>query len=275
MADQPSVRQSAAERPGAVSHGSSRAVLRTTTDQVEADASPADQGAADSPDSWGPRRALDQLSILHEAVRFIDEHGVQNLTMRRLGSRLGVEAMALYRYIPGREQLLDGVVEVVMDELYSDTMRPADQSATWTEYLQRMAHGVRTLALTHPQVFPLVATRPPAAPWLRPPLRSLRWVEGFMEGLVHHGFNGRTSVTVYRAFSTFLLGHLLLETSTLGGEMGLSEEEDTEFIESNNLDNYPMVTKFSAALSANAYQDEFEESLEDLLDRLAPLHHHG
>jgi AcrR family transcriptional regulator len=221
-----------------------------------------------------PRRALDQISILHEAVNFIDEHGVQNLTMRRLGSRLGVEAMALYRYVPGREQLLDGVVEVVMDELYTATMRPADISATWTEYLQRMAHGVRKLALTHPQVFPLVATRPPAAPWLRPPLRSLRWVEAFLEGLVHHGFNGTASVTVYRAFSTFLLGHLLLETSTLGGEMGLSEEDDTEFIESNDLDLYPMVTQFSHVLSRDAYQDEFEESLEDLLDRLTPLHHH-
>jgi AcrR family transcriptional regulator len=194
--------------------------------------------------------------------------------MRRLGSRLGVEAMALYRYVPGREQLLDGVVEVVMDELYTATMRPADISATWTEYLQRMAHGVRKLALTHPQVFPLVATRPPASPWLRPPLRSLRWVEAFLEGLVHHGFNGTASVTVYRAFSTFLLGHLLLETSTLGGEMGLSEEEDTEFIESNDLDLYPMVTEFSDVLSRDAYQDEFEESLEDLLDRLTPLHHH-
>jgi AcrR family transcriptional regulator len=218
-----------------------------------------------------PRRALDQLSILNEAVRFIDEHGVQNLTMRRLGSRLGVEAMALYRYVPGREQLLDGVVEVVMDELYTDTMSSADISATWTEYLQRMAHGVRKLALAHPQVFPLVATRPPAAPWLRPPLRSLRWVEAFMEGLVQHGFEGRPSVTVYRAFSTFLLGHLLLETSTLGGEMGLSEDDDTEFLETNDLREYPMVTRYSADLSADAYEDEFEESLEDLLDRLAQL----
>lgn len=219
-----------------------------------------------------PRRTLDQMTILHEAVRFIDEQGVQNLTMRRLGARLGVEAMALYRYVPGREQLLDGVVEVVMDELYADSMQSADVSATWTEYLQRMAHSVRQLGLTHPQVFPLLATRPPAAPWLRPPLRSLRWVEAFLEGLVHHGFDGPTSVTVYRAFSTFLLGHLLLETSTLGGEMGLSEEEDTEFIESNDLENYPMVTEFSTILSADAYEEEFEESLEDLLERLARLH---
>jgi hypothetical protein len=56
--------------------------------------------------------------------------------------------------------------------------------------------------------------------------------------------------------------------------MGLSEEEDTEFIESNDLDLYPMVTEFSDVLSRDAYQDEFEESLEDLLDRLTPLHHH-
>lgn len=219
-----------------------------------------------------PRRGLDQMSILNEAIRFIDEQGVQHLTMRRLGARLGVEAMALYRYVPGREQLLDGVVEVVMDELYADTMQPGDISNSWTEYLQRMAHGVRRLALVHPRVFPLVATRPPAAPWLRPPLRSLRWVEAFLEGLVHHGFNGRASVQVYRAFSTFLLGHLLLETATLGGELGLSEEDDTEFIESNDLDHYPMVTEFSQVLSADAYEDEFEESLEDLLDRLAQLH---
>ncbi len=219
-----------------------------------------------------PRRNLDQLTILHEAIRFIDEQGVQHLTMRRLGSRLGVEAMALYRYVPGREHLLDGVVEVVMDELYADTMKPGDISNSWTEYLQRMAHGVRRLALAHPQVFPLVTTRPPAAPWLRPPLRSLRWVEAFLEGLVHHGFDGRASVQVYRAFSTFLLGHLLLETATLGGEMGLSVEDDTEFIESNDLDKYPMVTEFAPILAADAYEDEFEEALEDLLDRLAELH---
>jgi AcrR family transcriptional regulator len=251
------------------------------TDETESSGVLADRPLAPSPPPDGgavgltPRKTLDQLSILHEAIRFIDEFGVQNLTMRRLGSRLGVEAMALYRYVPGREQLLDGVVEVVMDELYTDTMTAADVSRTWTEYLQRMAHSVRKLALTHPQVFPLVATRPPAAPWLRPPLRSLRWVEAFLKGLQHHGFAGGASVTVYRAFSTFLLGHLLLETSTLGGEMGLSEEEDTEFIESNDLNRYPTVTAYSAELSRDAYEDEFEESLEDLLDRLDRLHKAG
>ena len=69
-----------------------------------------------------------------------------------------------------------------------------------------MAHGVRTIAIEHPNIFPLVASRPPAAPWLRPPLRSLRWVEAFLVGLHHYGFSHELSVLTYRAFSTFLLG---------------------------------------------------------------------
>ena len=53
---------------------------------------------------------LDRERILQAAIDFIDEHGLAALTMRRLGASLGVEAMALYRYVPGREDLLDGVV---------------------------------------------------------------------------------------------------------------------------------------------------------------------
>ena len=181
------------------------------------------------------RRALDRMTILQEAVRFIDDHGRDRLTMRRLGAELGVEAMALYRYVPGREQLLDGVVEVVMNELYEKTLS-GDRVDTWQEYLQHTAHAVREVSIEHPKIFPLIASRPPAAPWLRPPLRSLRWVEDFLEGLAYHGFSSQDSVMAYRAFSTFLLGHLLLESSnSMPGTPEISEEDDVEFIESNDL----------------------------------------
>ena len=217
------------------------------------------------------RLPLDQMRILREAVDFIDERGLAMLTMRRLGAQLGVEAMALYRYVPGREQLLDGVVELVMDELYRDAMDrlPAQN---WQEYLQQMAHAVRKLALRHPRIFPLVATRPPAAPWLRPPLRSLRWVESFLEHLQGYGFDSVNMVKVYRAFATFLLGQLLLESSTaITPEGELSVSEDIEFIETNDLNAYPLVTEYAPMLSQDAYGDEFEEALEDLINRVEPL----
>ena len=212
------------------------------------------------------RRSLDRKQILREAVRLIDEHGRERLTMRRLGGVLGVEAMALYRYVPGREQLLDGVVEFVMNELYERTMT-TDKPSSWQEYLQKMAHGVRDVAVAHPRVFPLVATRPPAAPWLRPPLRSLRWVEGFLEGLAKFGFSDLDSVLIYRAFSTFLLGHLLLESATVD-QMVDSVEEDIEFYESNRLSDYPRLQALGRQLSEDGYANEFEDSLEDLINRI-------
>lgn len=126
------------------------------------------------------RGNLGRELIIAEAVRFIDQSGEDRLTMRRLGAELNVEAMALYRYVPGREQLLDGIVEYVMNELYDATMT-GELTSSWQEYLQQTARGVRTVATAHPRIFPMVAVRPPAAPWLRPPLRSLRWVESFLD----------------------------------------------------------------------------------------------
>ena len=76
------------------------------------------------------------------------------------------------------------------------------------------------MALAHPKAFPLVASRPVEAPWLRPPLRSLTWVEAFLDGLIAEGFSDEAAVAAYRAFTSFLLGHLLLEVAMLGADVG-------------------------------------------------------
>lgn len=162
------------------------------------------------------------------AVEMIDDRGLRELTMRSLGARLSVEAMTLYRHVPSREALLDAIVEAVVDELYGDPDVYIEPRDGWQDYLMRLAHGVRRIALAHPQVFPLVATRPPAAPWVRPPLRSLRWVESFLQALLKSGFSDRGAVAAYRAFSSFLLGHLLLEVFSGGVDTGPVEEADPD-----------------------------------------------
>jgi AcrR family transcriptional regulator len=218
-----------------------------------------------------PRGSLDRRRILGAAVEFIDEHGIDALTMRRLGAVLGVEAMALYRYVPSREQLLDGVVETVVDELYGDPDVHMQATSGWQDYLQRLAHGVRRIALAHPAVFPLVATRPPAAPWVRPPLRSLRWVESFLDTMTSSGFSDVTAVAAYRAYTSFLLGHLLLEISQRG--VPISSRDDTEPADTpeTDLGLYPSVVGLQELLSKDESVAEFEESLENLLDRLGRL----
>jgi AcrR family transcriptional regulator len=217
------------------------------------------------------RPRLDRGRILAAGVEFVERHGVRELTMRRLGRELGVEAMSLYRHVPSRESLLDGIVETVVDELYSDPEVSAEPVHGWQDYLLRLAHGLRRLALARPQVFPLVATRPPEAPWVRPPLRSLRWVESFLAALTSSGFTDRAAVDAYRAFSSFLLGHLLLEVSARGADAGPVEEPEPRPPRAADLSGYPLLQRFRELLSEDRSEQEFEESLKQLLGRLEAL----
>lgn len=213
------------------------------------------------------RVPLSRERILAEALAFIDDDGVGALTMRRLGARLGVEAMSLYRYVPGREDLLDGVVDTLVTELDRDSDVLKTPVHGWQDFLQRMAHGVRRMAIAHPRAFPLIASTPPEAPWLRPPLRSVRWVETFLSGLLSEGFDDDQAVAVYRAFTSFLLGNLLLEVSHRGGAVGpldLVEEE----VPPHGLRDAPTVERLSELLADDRSLQEFEESLESLIDRI-------
>lgn len=227
----------------------------------DGDAEVVDKGSAPS-----ARVPLSRGRIVSSAIDFIDEEGLAGLTMRKLGERLGVEAMAMYRYVPSREKLLDAVVEQILEQLVDDDEVFTSPQNGWQDFLMRMAHGIRKVALTHPKVFPLVASRPLEAPWLRPPLRSLDWVEHFLNGLLSEGFDRASAAGAYRAFSSFLLGHLLLEVATHGADVGPLDvlEEDHP----HDLSQYPTVKSLERELSEDHANIEFEDSLEQLLARM-------
>jgi TetR/AcrR family transcriptional regulator, tetracycline repressor protein len=222
------------------------------------------------------RRTLSRELIIETAVDFVDEHGLTALTMRRLGKQLGVEAMSLYRYVNGREDLLEGIVDHMVAELHvrRDDEQPHPANG-WQAYLQWLAHAVRALAREHPNVFPLIATRHPAAPWLLPPLRSLHVVEDFLTTLISRGFSDARAVMAYRAFSSFLLGYLLLEATVQGAKTSPPEEplDEGESDVPNadqelDLDKFPHIRRLQTQLSEDHAAAEFEQALEDLLDRL-------
>jgi AcrR family transcriptional regulator len=250
--------------PGPADPGNSGDLSDRVQRVVDADAAVV---AGDAPPS--ARLPLDRGRIVGAAIAFIDEFGLPGLSMRRLGSILGVEAMSLYRYVPGRENLLDAVVETILDEMSTDEEILETPENGWQDFLQRLAHGVRRVALAHPKAFPLVASRPTEAPWLRPPLRSLSTVESFLQGLIGEGFTDNAAVAAYRAFTSFLLGHLLLEVSALGGDVGpLDVMEDGESRNRKPM-VYPTVGRLSDALAEDHSAVEFEEALEQLLERIA------
>lgn len=216
---------------------------------------------------------LSRELIVDTALSVIDRSGAQGLSMRSLAQELGVEAMSLYRYVHGREDLLEAVIAQLMAGLTSNL--DEELAEHWQGFLQTVAHEVRRIAIDHPKAFPLVATRHPAVPWLRPPLRSVEVVNTFLSALTEHGFSDAQAVDAYRAFSSFLLGQLLLESAVRGAETGPIEEpldEGNATISQRDgsipLDDALEVVRLRPLLSQDRSEEEFEISLENLLDRL-------
>ena len=160
-------------------------------------------------------RGLSLDRIVTATLELMDEQGIGAASMRAVAARLGVRSMSLYRYVQDRDELFDVVVERIVNELADDPEVQPRPVEGWRPYLTGMAQGVRRYARAHPHAFPLVATRPPSAPWVNPPLRSLRWVEAMLAGLADEGFSDEQVLFTYRTFNSFLLGYLLLETSAM------------------------------------------------------------
>jgi AcrR family transcriptional regulator len=156
----------------------------------------------------GPRRStLSRERVLAAALRLVDADGVEALSMRRLGKALDRDPMQLYRYAPSKDALLDGIVELVLSRLEV----PQADDGDWAEVLHRTAHSFRELALAHPNVVPLLVTRPLATPLALRPLGTLRPLEKLLDLFITAGFGEREALHAYRLYMGFLHGHVLNE----------------------------------------------------------------
>ena len=152
------------------------------------------------------KKRLSRELVLSAALALVDAEGLDALTMRRLGQELGRDPMSLYRYAENRAALLDGVSELVLNEL---AIFPNDPD--WQAQLRRIAHDLRSLALRHPNVVPLLVTRPLSTPLGLRPLGTLRPLEQILSLLIDAGFSPADALHVYRAYYGYLYGHILNE----------------------------------------------------------------
>ncbi|WP_066289207.1 TetR/AcrR family transcriptional regulator C-terminal domain-containing protein [Arthrobacter sp. B6] len=153
-----------------------------------------------------PKPRLSRDLVLSSALELVDAEGLEALTMRRLGQELDRDPMSLYRYAENRAALLDGVSEMVLNEL---AIFPADPD--WKAQLRRIAHDLRLLALRHPNVVPLLVTRPLSTPLGLRPLGTVRPLEQILALLIDAGFAPADALHMYRAYYGFLYGHILNE----------------------------------------------------------------
>lgn len=101
------------------------------------------------------RAPLTRERVVEAALAFTDEHGVELLSMRKLGAELGVEAMSLYNHVPSKAALIDAITE----QLYREILVGYDPEPgwSWDERARSLAHVYRKVALAHARTFTLMA----------------------------------------------------------------------------------------------------------------------
>jgi AcrR family transcriptional regulator len=206
---------------------------------------------------------LSRDRVLQTALAIIDQDGVEGLSMRRLGRALGRDPMALYRYAAGKPALLNGVAELVLDELTVDT-----QDDDWVEQLRKVARDFRRLALAHPKVVPVLVTRPLSTPLaLRPP-GTLRPLEAMLALLTRAGFTTVDALHIYRLFFGLLHGHVLNELQ----EMVENHEETDDLLRLGlhrlPLREFPLLRGLASVLADYDGAAELERGLDILLSGL-------
>ncbi len=202
--------------------------------------------------------------VLATALEIIDRDGVDALSMRRLGAALDRDPMILYRHAPGKAALIDGVVEAVLAQLSVD---PADPD--WAAQLRTVAHGYRALALAHPNVVPLLVTRPLATPLALRPHGTLRPLEDILALLTRAGFSGPDALHVYRAFFGFLNGHLLNELQELVENPDETDDLLRLGLHRLPIGEFPLLRSLAHALASYDGAAELERGLDILLTGLA------
>jgi len=145
-----------------------------------------------SPESRAP---LSRERVLRTAVALADEAGIEALTMRELGLRLGVEAMSLYNHVPNKDAVLDGMVDLLVEQV----QLPPDD-APWREAILGRALGARRVVSAHPWAPRLVAARSTTSPAI------LGYMDGIVGAFQSAGFSNQLTHDATHLISSRVVG---------------------------------------------------------------------
>lgn len=204
------------------------------------------------PPSRGPKRGLTVDRIVTAAVEVADAEGLDAVSMRRLSADLGVGTMSLYRYVPGKAELLDLMLDRVRGLMLAD--QPAEP-CDWRAAVEALARAELALYRRHPWLLKVNQARTVLGP------SALRGLELALTGLKSMGLTDPELISVIIAVQSFVTGIVRMEAETVEAakETGVSDEEfwtrQTPFLDrAMRTGDYPVM----AALSPDAFSADFD-----------------
>ena len=210
-----------------------------------------------------PRIPLNRQRVLRAAIAFADEKGIESLSMRKLGEELGVEAMSLYKHVANKDDMLDGMVDVV----FSEIDLPSD-GVHWKTAMRERAISARRVLSRHPWAIGLTESR------MKPGPTNLRHHDSVIGCLREAGFSIEMAIHAYSVLDSYLYGFALQEESLPFDTS--NDVENVGDVAENILsqfpaDEYPYLTETTVELITKSgweYADEFEFGLDLILDSL-------
>jgi AcrR family transcriptional regulator len=218
-------------------------------------------------DAGPPLRApLSRERVLRAAVALADAGGVESLSMRRLAQELGVVPMALYKHVANKDELLDGMIDVVVGEIDP----PPPGGTDWKTAIRRRVLSARSALLRHPWASQVIESRPDPTPVVLQYMDSMIGIfraGGFSIDLTHHAMH---------AMGSRLLGF----SQELFDDSVDLDPRATALMLQRMAGTYPHITELVAAITHDQAsvvgqgcddQFEFEFALDLVLDGLQRL----
>ncbi|HLS26509.1 MAG TPA: TetR/AcrR family transcriptional regulator [Beutenbergiaceae bacterium] len=214
----------------------------------------------------GPKPTLTLDQIVTAAIDIADAGGIDALSMRKLAAELNMSPMALYRYVPGKTELLHLMLDAV-EALPADSAPSRDDG--WREVLEASAWQGRALHLHHRWLLQVNSTRTPIGP------HSLAGMERLMSGLVDMPFSDQEKVMVISMLDGYVTGtarqEILYEQAA--EESGLSDGEFWAYqlplmVQAMESGNYPTMASTAEDAFDGGWEETFALGLKALLDGL-------
>ncbi len=206
------------------------------------------------------RLALTRERVLRAAIALADRGGIVSLSMRNLGQRLGVEAMSLYNHVRNKEDMLDGMVDIVFGEV---DLPPT--GADWRTAMRTRAISLHQVLLRHPWANGLMESRTSPGP------ANLRHHDAVLGSLRGAGFSVEMAAHAYSVLDSYIYGFTLTEATLPFRKPGEVAEVAANIMERFRAGEYPYLAEMAvdrAMKPGYRYGVEFEYGLDLILDAI-------
>lgn len=209
------------------------------------------------------RRPLSRDRVLECAVALADDSGIAALTIRTLAQSMGTKPMSLYYYVANKDEILDGIVDMVFSEIELPV-----PGGDWRGEMRRRAHGVRSALRRHPWAVGLLESRSAPGP------ATLRHHEATLATLREAGFSVQLTAHAYALLDSYIYGFALQEAALPFEGRDTAAEITKPIMERFSTGEYPRMVEIAVEHVLKPgydFGDEFEFGLNLVLDGLERL----